>query len=31
MKLLIAILPVIFMIHDFKEMIMFKPWLQKVR
>lgn len=31
MKLLIAILPIVFMIHDFEEIIMFKPWLTKNR
>lgn len=31
MKLLIALLPVVFMIHDFEEIIMFKPWLTKNR
>ncbi len=29
--LLIALLPMVFMIHDFEEIIMFKPWLQKNR
>lgn len=28
-KLLIAMLPVVFMFHDFEEIIMFKPWLEK--
>ena len=28
-KILIALLPVIFMVHDFEEIIMFKPWLTK--
>ncbi len=28
-KLLMALLPVIFMFHDFEEIIMFKPWLTK--
>lgn len=31
MKLLIALLPIIFMIHDFEEIIMFKPWLASNR
>ncbi len=31
MKILIALLPVIFMIHDFEEIVMFKPWLNKNR
>lgn len=31
MKLLIALLPIIFMIHDFEEIIMFKPWLANNR
>ena len=30
-KLLIALLPLIFMLHDFEEIIMFKPWLEKNR
>ncbi|MFN8433547.1 MAG: HXXEE domain-containing protein [Anaerolineales bacterium] len=30
-KLLIALLPLVFMIHDFEEIIMFKPWLTKNR
>ena len=30
-KLLIALLPFVFMLHDFEEIIMFKPWLQKNR
>jgi hypothetical protein len=30
-KLLIAMLPFIFMLHDFEEIIMFKPWLEKNR
>ncbi|PIE87452.1 MAG: HXXEE domain-containing protein [Bacteroidetes bacterium] len=29
--LLIALLPVVFMIHDFEEIIMFKPWLKRNR
>lgn len=31
MRLLVAFLPVVFMIHDFEEIIMFKPWLAKNR
>jgi hypothetical protein len=30
-KLLIALLPLVFMLHDFEEIIMFKPWLEKNR
>lgn len=30
-KLLITLLPLVFMFHDFEEIIMFKPWLQKNR
>lgn len=30
-KLLIACLPIVFMLHDFEEIIMFKPWLVKNR
>lgn len=30
-KLLILLLPVIFMFHDFEEIIMFQPWLEKSR
>jgi hypothetical protein len=30
-KLLIALLPFVFMLHDFEEIIMFKPWLDKNR
>lgn len=30
-KLLIALLPVVFMIHDFEEIILFEPWLRKNR
>jgi hypothetical protein len=30
-NLLIALLPLIFMLHDFEEIIMFKPWLEKNR
>ncbi len=30
-KLLAALLPAVFMIHDFEEIIMFKPWLEKNR
>src|SRR5512144_2008205 len=30
-KLLIALLPVVFMLHDFEEIIMFRPWLDKNR
>ena len=30
-KLLIALLPIVFMLHDFEEIIMFKPWLKKNR
>lgn len=30
-KLLIALLPIVFMFHDFEEIIMFKPWLVKNR
>lgn len=28
---LIALLPVVFMIHDFEELVMFEPWLRKNR
>ena len=31
LKFLIAMLPVVFMLHDFEEIIMFKPWLVKNR
>ncbi len=31
MKLFIALLPAVFMIHDFEEIIMFGPWLNKNR
>lgn len=31
MKLLIALLPAVFIFHDFEEIIMFKPWLDKNR
>jgi hypothetical protein len=30
-KLPIALLPFVFMLHDFEEIIMFKPWLEKNR
>ena len=30
-KILIALLPVVFILHDFEEIIMFKPWLDKNR
>ncbi len=30
-KILIALLPIVFMIHDFEEIIMFKPWLKSNR
>lgn len=30
-KLLIAFLPLVFMLHDFEEIIMFSPWLEKNR
>jgi hypothetical protein len=30
-KLLITLLPLVFMLHDFEEIIMFKPWLEKNR
>lgn len=30
-NLLIALLPLVFMLHDFEEIIMFKPWLEKNR
>jgi ABC-type proline/glycine betaine transport system permease subunit len=30
-KLLIALLPFVFMLHDFEEIIMFVPWLEKNR
>ena len=30
-RLLIALLPAVFMFHDFEEIIMFKPWLEKNR
>jgi hypothetical protein len=30
-KLLIAFLPLVFMLHDFEEIIMFHPWLEKNR
>ncbi len=29
MEILILLLPIVFMIHDFEEIIMFKPWLNK--
>jgi hypothetical protein len=29
--LLIALLPAVFMVHDFEEIIMFRPWLEKNR
>lgn len=29
--LLIALLPIVFMIHDFEEIILFEPWLRKNR
>ncbi len=29
MEILITLLPIVFMIHDFEEIIMFKPWLSK--
>ncbi|PIE79411.1 MAG: HXXEE domain-containing protein [Candidatus Delongbacteria bacterium] len=28
-EILIVLLPIVFMIHDFEEIIMFKPWLNK--
>ncbi len=31
LKILIALFPIVFMIHDFEEIIMFKPWLNKHR
>ncbi len=31
LKILMALLPIIFMIHDFEEIIMFKPWLKSNR
>jgi len=31
LQILIALLPVIFMLHDFEEIIMFVPWLSKER
>lgn len=30
-KFLVALLPIIFMLHDFEEIIMFGPWLKKNR
>jgi hypothetical protein len=30
-KLLVALLPLVFMLHDFEEIIMFSPWLEKNR
>ena len=30
-RLLIALLPLVFMFHDFEEIIMFRPWLEKNR
>lgn len=30
-KILIALLPVVFIFHDFEEIIMFEPWLKKNR
>lgn len=30
-KNLIALLPIVFILHDFEEIIMFKPWLEKNR
>jgi hypothetical protein len=30
-NLLIALLPLVFMLHDFEEIIMFRPWLEKNR
>ena len=30
-KLLVTLLPIIFMFHDFEELIMFEPWLKKNR
>lgn len=30
-RLLIALLPAVFILHDFEEIIMFKPWLEKNR
>ena len=30
-KLLVALLPAVFMLHDFEELIMFAPWLKKNR
>jgi hypothetical protein len=30
-RLFIALLPAVFMFHDFEEIIMFKPWLEKNR
>jgi hypothetical protein len=30
-RLLIALLPAVFMLHDFEEIIMFRPWLDKNR
>lgn len=30
-QILIALLPILFMVHDFEEIIMFEPWLAKNR
>jgi hypothetical protein len=30
-KILIALLPIVFMFHDFEEIVMFNPWLQRNR
>jgi Protein of unknown function with HXXEE motif len=30
-RLLIALLPIVFVFHDFEEIIMFRPWLEKNR
>ena len=30
-KFLVMVLPLVFMFHDFEEIIMFKPWIQKNR
>jgi hypothetical protein len=29
MDLMIALLPIVFMLHDFEELIMMKPWLEE--
>lgn len=29
LRLLMALLPIVFMVHDFEEIVMFEPWLRK--